>query len=191
MSNNGENTLPRTGSRTGSRWRLAGWGLAVALLLLPLVAMQFTDEVKWDGADFVFAGVLFGSIGLGFEGIVRKSSSRSYRFGAGFALFAAFLTVWVNAAVGMIGSEDNSYNLLFGGVLLLALTGAIVARFRPAGMARAMVAAAIAQAAISSFGLPTDVRGAVLSMSFAVLWLLAATLFRKAAHEPVLAISVP
>lgn len=31
------------------------------LLLVPLVAMQFTDEVDWGGGDFVVAGgLLFG-----------------------------------------------------------------------------------------------------------------------------------
>jgi hypothetical protein len=34
--------------RRGSRWRLAIWGTAALILLLPLLAMQFTDEVAWD-----------------------------------------------------------------------------------------------------------------------------------------------
>jgi len=54
MAGNTENG----GGRRGSRWRIAAWAAAALLLLLPLVAMQFTDEVVWDVADFAFAGAL-------------------------------------------------------------------------------------------------------------------------------------
>lgn len=167
-----------TGGRRGIPWRMFGWGTAALLLLLPLVA-----NAPWTASDFVVAGVLLGSVGLGFELVVRKSGSLAFRFGAALAILAAFLTIWVNGAVGMIGSEDNPYNLLFGGVLAIALIGAIVARFEPANMARAMIAAAIAQAAVGAFGLSTDMRGGVLSVAFAGLWLLAAALLWKAARE--------
>lgn len=176
-----------TGGLSWSGWRLAGWSIPATLLLLPLIAMRFTDEVNWTASDFVFAGVLFGSVGLAFEFIVRQSRSLAYRSGAALAVVAAFLTIWVNAAVGMIGSEDNRYNLVFGGVLLAALMGAILARFRPAGMAHAMIVTAIAQAMTGAVGLPADMRGGVLSMAFAALWLLAAALFQKAAREEAVA----
>lgn len=167
----------------GMPWRVLGWGAAAALLLLPLVAMQFTNEVNWTMGDFIFAAILFGSVGLGFELIVRASDSLAYRAGAALAVIGAFLTIWVNGAVGMIGSEDNPYNLMFGGVLMIALIGSVVARFRPAGMAAAMLAASIAQAVLSGLGFSTDVRGAMFSMAFAGLWLLAAALFRNAAQD--------
>ena len=172
-----------SGGRRWSRWRIAGWSIPALLLLLPLVAMRFTEEVNWTASDFIFAGVLFGSVGLAFEFIVRRSESLACRFGAALAVVAAFLTIWINGAVGMIGSEGNPYNLLFGGVLLVALIGAILARLEPAGMTRAMIVTAIAQAAIGAFGLSTDPRGAVLSIGFAGLWLLAAALFWSAARE--------
>lgn len=172
-----------TGGRGGIPWRLVGWSIPALLLLLPLVAMQFTNEVNWTASDFVFACVLFGSVGLAFELIVRTSRSLAYRSGAALAVVTAFLTVWVNGAVGMIGSEDNPHNLLFGGVLAIALIGAVVARFQGAGMALAMLAAAIAQAALAALGLSADMRGAVFSMAFAVPWLLAAALFWNAARE--------
>ena len=172
------------GKRGWSGWRIAGWSIPALLLLLPLVAMQFTSEVNWTGSDFVFAAVLFGSVGLAFELIVRKSSSLSYRFGAAFAVVAAFLTIWVNGAVGMIDSEGNPYNLQFGCVLLVALVGAIAARFESGGMARAMVVTAIAQAAVGAFGLTTDMPGGIFSMAFAGFWLTSAALFWNAAREP-------
>lgn len=162
-------------------WRMIGWSIPLLLLLAPLIAMRFTDEVNWNASDFVFAGVLLGSVGFAFELIVRKSTNLAYRAGGGLAILAAFLTIWANAAVGMIGSEGNPLNLMFGGVLLLALVGAILARFRPAGMARAMAVAAVAPIVASAVGLSTDTRGAILSMAFAGPWLIAAALFRSAA----------
>ena len=172
-----------SGGRGWSPWRVAGWCIPVLLLMLPAVAMRFTSEVNWTVSDFIFAALLFGIVGLAFELIVRTSDSVAYRFGAGLAVIAAFLTIWVNGAVGMIGSEDNSYNLAFGGVLLVALMGSVVARFRPAGMARAMAVAAIAQVVVGAFGLTADPRGGVLSMGFGGLWLLSAALFWNSAQE--------
>lgn len=164
-------------------WRAIGWSIPLLLLLLPLVAMRFTDEVDWTASDFLFAGILFGSVGLAFELIVRTSASPAYRCGAALAVIAAFLTIWVNGAVGMIGSEDNSYNLIFLAVLFVALLGAVLVRFRPAGMALALAVTAAAQAAAGAFGLAADPLGAAFSIGFAGLWLLAAALFRAAVPE--------
>ena len=171
------------GGRLMNPWRIAGWSLAALLLLLPFVAMRFTNQVDWDETDFIVMGALIGSVGLGMEFLVRKSAGTAYRLGAVLAALAFFLTIWVNLAVGMIGSEDNPYNLLFGGVLLIALGGAILARFEAGGMARALFAAAAAQAAASLFGLAADPRGAVFGLVFAGLWALAAGLFGRAASK--------
>ena len=172
-----------SGGRGWNAWRVAGWSIPVLLLILPAVAMQFTSEVNWTTGDFLFATILFGSVGLAFELIVRMSDSLAYRFGAGLAVVGAFLTIWVNGAVGMIGSEGNPYNLVFGGVLLIALVGAVLARFEPAGMARAMAVTAVAQVVAGGMGLTTDALGAVFSMGFGGLWLLSAALFWNAAKE--------
>ena len=169
--------------RRWSYWRIAMWGAAAFLLLLPAIAMQFTNEVDWDETDFIVMGVmLFAACGT-CELAARASGNGAYRIGAVVAVGVAFLTVWANLAVGMIGSEDNHYNLLFGGVLALALIGAIVVRFEAAGMARVMVSAAIAQAALGAGGLSSDLRGGVFSTIFALPWLLSAALYWKASRE--------
>lgn len=169
--------------RSLSVWRVAGWSAAAALLLLPLVAMQFTAEVNWTSFDFLFAAVLIGGVGLAFELAVRMTRSFAYRAGIAAALAAAFVIVWANAAVGMIGSEHNTYNLLFVGVIAVAFAGAIIARFRAAGMAGAMLAAAIAQACVAVAGMSADLRGGILSAVLAAPWLVSAWLFRKAARD--------
>jgi hypothetical protein len=171
------------GMRRGSRWRVTGWAAAAGLLLLPLVAMQFTREVNWTFFDFLFATVLIGGVGLAFELAVRTTRSTTYRAGIAAALAAAFLIVWVNGAVGMIGSEHNPYNLLFLAVIAVGFGGAVIARFRAAGMAGAMLAAAIGHLCVAAAGIPADPRGAVFSAACAAPWLLAAWLFRSAARE--------
>jgi hypothetical protein len=120
--------------------------LATALLLLiPLVAMQFSQEMKWDLADFVVAGMLLFGTGLTYVVVSRMGNTTSYRLGAGVAVVAGLLLIWINLAVGFLGSEDNPANLLFGAVLAMAGVGALVARFRPLGMSRAMFATALTQ----------------------------------------------
>ena len=106
----------------------------LAILLVPAVAMQMTDEVVWTISDFVFAGsALFGT-GLAYELVARRSSG-VYRAAMSLALGSALLLVWINGSVGLIGSEDNDINALYYGVLAVGLLGAAVARLKPPGMA--------------------------------------------------------
>ena len=171
------------GSGRGSIVRTTLWSLAALLLLAPVVAMQVTDEVNWTASDFLFAGIVFGTIGLTAELIVRRSGSLAYRAGAGCALAAAFVIVWANAAVGMIGDGNNSYNGYFYVAILVALAGAVVARMQASGMALAMLAAGVVQAGVALGGMEADPRGAVFSAGFGLLWLVSAALFRKAAAD--------
>lgn len=175
-----------TGGGRGNRWRIIGWGAAAFVLLLPLIA-----NAPWTLSDFIFMGILFGIVGLGLELAARKGNT-AYTVAIGVALAAGFLLIVINGAVGIIGSERDDANLLFLGVVAVALLGAAVARFRAAGMARAMVVAALAQilvpAAASVFGLAsTDALLArevpILTGVFAATWLLSAWLFRKAVRE--------
>ncbi len=123
---------------------VVGVALATALILLiPLLA-----GAPWTVFDFVFAGTLIFGTGLTYVLVARKGGSIAYRFAVGVALAAAFLLVWVNGAVGIIGSEDNPANLLYGGVLAVWIIGVIIARFRPHGMARALFATGLAQALV-------------------------------------------
>jgi hypothetical protein len=119
--------------------------VTAGILLVPLVAMQVTDEVAWDRTDFLVAGAILFGAGMAFELVARRSGSVAYRVAVGLAVGAGLFLVWMNLAVGLIGSEDNPANLLYLGVLLVGFVGAAVARFRPRGMARALFATALAQ----------------------------------------------
>jgi hypothetical protein len=161
---------------------MVAWSAAAVVLLLPLVAMQVTDEVDWDLADFLFAGALLLAAGVGYELVVRRTSDRAYRAAAAVALGAAFLLVWANAAVGVIGSEDNPANLMYWGVPAVAIAGALVARLRAAGMALVMVATAAAQVLVDVIAVVSGMGFAgPVTLFFAALWLLSGWLFRKAA----------
>lgn len=176
-----ENTATTRGRR--GFWRIAPWAVATLLLLTPLVAMQFTDEVDWDETDFIVMGAMLaaacGLVELG----ARASGSLGYRLGVAVAVLTGFLTVWANLAIGMIGSEDNPHNLVFAGVLGIALVGAIAARSRGDLMARVMAAAALAQFLAAAVGLLSDMRGGIFSMLFTLPWLLSMALFRHAARR--------
>lgn len=168
--------------------------LATALILLiPLVAMQFTAEVNWTLFDFVVAGALLFGAGLTFILLARLGNNRPYRLAVGVAVAAGLLLVWANLAVGLVGNEHNPVNLLFGSVLVVALGGALVARFRPLGMSRAMFAAALTYAAVTALALfvwPPATANAEPSVNFpnvlvangvfAALWAVAGWLFRRA-----------
>jgi hypothetical protein len=172
-------------------WRAVGWGGAAALLALPFAAMQFTREVDWTGSDFaVFAAMLLAA-GIPIELAVRANSSWAYRGGVALASLGAFLTVWANLAVGIVGSEDNPANILFFGALLVGLVGAIGVRAKAKGMAAAMLAtaAALGAAFVISVSSPTDepavshVTEALGTGLFALLFVASAALFRKAARK--------
>ena len=113
------------------------------LLLIPLMANRYVEGANWSPGDFVFAAVLLFGSGTTFVLIARKWDSLMYRLGVGLAVAAGLMLVWANAAVGLVGSEDNPANLLYAGVLLVALIGAFMARFRPLGMSNAMFAASL------------------------------------------------
>ncbi len=175
--------MPRR-ARSSSRWRLVFWGAAMVMLLLPLVAMQVTDEVNWGARDFVLFATMLVCAGGAYELAARITTSRAYRAAAGIALAGAFVLIWINLAVGIIGSEDNPANLVFGAVPAVGIAGALMVRFQPSGMMWAMVAAALVQALIA---LAASIAGSgaavILTGIFVAPWLGSAWLFRRAALE--------
>ena len=172
-------------------WRIARWGVAAALLALPAVAMRFTPEVNWTGGDFVAAAVMLGLPLLGYDAVSARSEGFAYRAGAALALLAAFLLVWIDLAVGIVGEGGNRASLMYAGVLALAYGGAIASRLKPNGLARTMLIVAVAQVAapvvavVGAMGSdgpiwPWDAIG--VTAVLATLWLSAAALFRRAAR---------
>ncbi len=74
------------------------------ILMVPLIAMQFTNEVNWNLFDFIIAGgLLLGTCFLG-EYLFRKIKNTKYRTAVIILLIAAFILIWVEMAVGIFGS---------------------------------------------------------------------------------------
>jgi len=74
------------------------------LLLIPLIAMQFTNEVSWTIADFVVMGFLLLGTGLIIELILKKVKKPAFRIVFGITAVLSFLLVWAELAVGIFDS---------------------------------------------------------------------------------------
>jgi hypothetical protein len=76
----------------------------VILLLIPLLAMQFTDEVSWTIFDFGIMGVLLLGTGLLCERSIMKVTNIKHRIVLFIGILAGFLIVWAELAVGIFGT---------------------------------------------------------------------------------------
>jgi hypothetical protein len=95
------NTKPNTAENKRLAVIIAG---ITALLMVPLIAMQFTTEVNWTWFDFVVAGILLYGTGLLCELVLRKVRDTGRRFLViGIVLVVLFL-VWAELAVGIFGT---------------------------------------------------------------------------------------
>jgi hypothetical protein len=163
-----------------------------ALLLIPLIAMQFSDEVSWTFSDFIFAGILLFGTGFTYKLLTKKTGGTIYRVAVGFALFAGLFLIWVNLAVGIIGSENNEINALYFGVIFVGIIGAFISRFKSKGLSFTLFGMVVTQTLITGIALMTgmeEVPGSsvyeILAVNgfFISLFLVAAMLFRNAAQE--------
>jgi predicted lipid-binding transport protein (Tim44 family) len=84
-----------------NRWRRRGWGLAAGLLLAPLLAMQITDSVRWDAADFAMLAVMLLVAAIALEIAMRLFDDRRALRAAAAGILLAFVLVWADAAVGV------------------------------------------------------------------------------------------
>jgi hypothetical protein len=108
-------TMSKTANRPAVRIAL----VTALILLVPLVAMQFTDEVDWGVADFVAAGVLLGGAGLLLQQLAARKA-------------VGFVYPAVAAALGVLsivfGEADDAPGLVLFGLLLIVATGAMTVR---------------------------------------------------------------
>ena len=168
-------TLNRIAIGTGIMFLIAG--------ILTLFAIW-----HWRPGAFVLAFVLLiGGVGLAYELTKKKMMrKRVYRFAVGLALTTVFLLVWMNAAVGGILGDDPA-NMMYFGVLLVGVIGALIARLEPQGMSWALFATACAMVLVPAIALMIGTpalanrAGAVFGLHavYAMLFVGSALLFRK------------
>jgi peptidoglycan/LPS O-acetylase OafA/YrhL len=74
------------------------------LLLIPFIAMQFTNEVNWSLFDFIAMGILLLSTGLLIDLVLRKITKTKQRILLIIVVIGVFLIVWAELAVGIFGT---------------------------------------------------------------------------------------
>jgi hypothetical protein len=74
------------------------------LLLIPLIAMQFTDKVNWTFFDFIAMGTLLLVTGIILEVVLRKVKQTKYRILFCVLVIGAFLLIWAELSVGIFGT---------------------------------------------------------------------------------------
>ena len=106
----------------------------------------------------------------------------AYRVAVCLAVAAALIPIWM---YGALATEDDSPGPMFLGALVVGIIGAIIARFRPKGMALALFATTLAQSVIAIIEMIVwgqYFEGLILNGFFIGLWISSALLFRKAAR---------
>jgi hypothetical protein len=74
------------------------------LLIIPLIAMQLTDEVEWSLFDFIIMGTLLLITGLMGEIIFKKVKKYKHRVILYVVVSITFLLIWAELAVGILGT---------------------------------------------------------------------------------------
>jgi hypothetical protein len=86
-------------------------GLAIVMLvtagvlLVPLLGMQFSEEVKWTLSDFVIMGALVAFTGALYVLGARMVRQTRHRAVIGAVLALLFLLTWMELAVGLFGTR--------------------------------------------------------------------------------------
>ncbi|MGG7661627.1 hypothetical protein [Dyadobacter sp. BHUBP1] len=171
--------------------RLSRWHVVAVILLVPLL---LTSLALWHWKPGIFvltAALILGGTRIAYELIImKKIGNRAYQLAFGLAITAVLLLGWMNVAVGGI-LGDNPANMMYFGVLLVGMTGAIIARLDPMGMSHTLSATAFAMLLVPLvawlIGVPAFANGlaAVFALHACFAWLFAgsALLFRRAAHS--------
>ena len=83
---------------------IAIYATALTILAIPLIGMQFTNEINWSGFDFLTAGVLLIITAFGINTILNNVKLDSKRFLYIAIVLIALILIWAELAVGIFGS---------------------------------------------------------------------------------------
>ena len=121
-----------------------------------------------------------------------KTENANHKTALVLAIATVLILFWVIGAVGVLGADGDPADLMYIGVLAVGVTGAIIVRFQPMGMARAMIATALAQTLVTVIALIIGKQDApymsvfeIVSLNgfFVTLFLGSARMFQKSARE--------
>jgi len=75
--------------------------ITVVILFIPLIAMQFTDEITWTLIDFIIAGLLLFSAGFSYEFATKKVKKPKHKIAIGIAIALILIFIWAELSVGI------------------------------------------------------------------------------------------
>jgi hypothetical protein len=75
------------------------------ILLVPLIAMQLTNEVNWSFFDFAIMGLMLTITGLLIETILNKVNNYKYKQLLVVIIVMMFFLTWAELAVGIFGTR--------------------------------------------------------------------------------------
>ena len=78
--------------------------IVITLLMIPLIAMQFSNEVNWSFTDFMVMAMLLIGSGLLCDLVMRKVKGNKNRFIVCGLIFFIFFLIWAELAVGILGT---------------------------------------------------------------------------------------
>jgi len=75
-----------------------------ALLLVPFIGSQFSQEINWSGFDYIVAAILLGTTSVVLDFVLTKAKNKQSRWAWGIAVVLALALVWAELAVGVFGT---------------------------------------------------------------------------------------
>ena len=78
--------------------------VTLSILLIPFIAMQFSNEFNWGLLDFIVAGVLLLGAGFIVDFVIRKVPKINYRITIIVTLLILLFLIWAELAVGIFGT---------------------------------------------------------------------------------------
>lgn len=181
--------ISATMKNTTIRFRV--WALILMLLVLAHLVMLFTNGVGW--GETVAYSIILVIVG-GFYELWQwlRNRTGAYRVAFGIGLIGILILGWANGAVGIIGSENNPANLMYGAVFAVILIGSVLSRLRAHGMAYTLLATACVQILIpliaffiwpakAAWGNAGVIGVFILNFIFALVFVVSALLFRRIA----------
>ena len=73
--------------------------------MIPLLAMQFTEDVNWSIYDFVVMGFLLLFFSLGIDVTMKKVKNENIKILYVVLTILIFVLIWAELAVGIFGSH--------------------------------------------------------------------------------------
>ena len=99
--------------------------VTVLLLMVPFIAMQFSQEVDWSFSDFAIMGSLIFITGLAYVLLTRFAKNWMLKIAFAITIGITFFMIWANLAVGLIGAGPHAGNLMYIAIYLIVAIGTL------------------------------------------------------------------